>query len=238
MKALFAFSHGTKHFLILPLAHGNLNNFCQTITPSQENLRFLLEQCLCIADGLENIHEYNAKRLRADDKIVMGRHGDIKPQNILWFNHPSTEENRLEENRLVLSDFTLMRFHTQGANDETTLRDIGGTQTYRAPETDVWPRRHVSQKYDIWSLGCVFLEFISCYILGYEATHGEYFGATNRQDQNFRRMRQMDDYNEWNFSEDKYFIRSREHAFEAQVKNSVKVVSRHVPTHYQSILVL
>jgi serine/threonine protein kinase len=38
--------------------------------------------------------------------------------------------------------------------------------TYRAPEYDV--AKMVSQSYDIWTLGCVVLEFITWYLLGWE----------------------------------------------------------------------
>lgn len=218
MKALFAFSHGWKHFLVLPLAEGSLERFWQSKTPLSQNPLFLLKQCLGIAEGLRKIHDCNDIGSNTRRKIIMGRHGDIKPQNILWFKDAS-----MEGNRLVLSDFTLVRFHPQGANEETTLSDIGGTQTYRAPETDVRPRRHVSPRYDVWSLGCVFLELISCYLLGYHGTHAAYLS--------FKWTRIMEDYHEWETFEDKYFILSGEQIvgdtqkFGAKVKSSVKDVS-------------
>lgn len=224
MKALFAFSHGDKHFIALPLAKGSLETFWQSGTALSQDPKFILQQCFLITDGLQNIHEYNDNRTDASHKIIMGRHGDIKPRNILWFENASTEENRL-----VLSDFTLVRFHLQGTNEETTLSDIGGTQTYRAPEKDVRPRRHVSPKYDVWSLGCVFLEIISCYLVGYVNT---YAGCLS-----FQGIRKREDLKRWEVSEDKYFIWCREQAvddkerFGAKVKGSVRDVSWQWPIY-------
>lgn len=231
MKVLSAFSHGWKYCLILPLAKGNLETLWRTITPSPWNLMFLIEQCYGIAQGLQRIHNHNAyaSGFNRRDKVFMGRHGDIKPQNILWYSNSFSED---EEDRLVLSDFTLMRFHAEGSSNCTTLRDIGGTHTYRAPETDVSPMKHVSPQYDVWSLGCVFLEFISCYLLGYDATRGNHFSTVDgRNHLSFKVMRQMDDDNERTFLGDKYFNRSRKdypdnrETLGAEVKTSVGQVS-------------
>ncbi|KAL1877485.1 hypothetical protein Daus18300_002472 [Diaporthe australafricana] len=231
MNVLFAFSYGSRHFLILPLAQGSLDKFWRKIDSLPRDPLFLIEQCHGISEGLQNIHDCNARLSGHNRKMVMGRHGDIKPHNILWFVDHSTTGG----NRFVLSDFTLMRFHAEGANEETTLRDIGGTQTYRAPEKDIRPRGHVSPEYDVWSLGCVFLEFASCYLLGHQATYGERFMAADGQHfHSFKSVRQMDDYKEWMFPEDKYFVLSREKSadgqerFVAEIKISVKQMSREI----------
>lgn len=110
------------------------------------------------------------------------RHGDIKPDNILHFHSdsyfysveggdekdwaPDDNGNRaqtqISDGILVLADFGVSKQH----HDPTNIR-IGKTFTkattasYQAPETDDiaadLPR---SRRYDIWSLGCVYLEFI------------------------------------------------------------------------------
>ncbi|KAG5754676.1 hypothetical protein H9Q70_002696 [Fusarium xylarioides] len=57
---------------------------------SLENVLWLAEQCVGLASGLEQIHRYGS--LEQQDgtgdrslKKLYGRHGDIKPENILWY---------------------------------------------------------------------------------------------------------------------------------------------------------
>jgi serine/threonine protein kinase len=89
---------------------------------------------------------------------VTARHGDIKPANILWF---ITKEGIV----LKLSDFGLTRFHREVSQFRMYDRLVG-SRTYRAPECDL--KQPISPMYDMWSLGCVFLEFLSWYMLGFE----------------------------------------------------------------------
>lgn len=82
-----------------------------------------------------------------------GRHGDIKPENILWFQpHGLNSDQSAFEGKLVISDFGLTEFH----RDDTGLVSLMNTATsptYRAPEYDI--SETISQSYDIWTMGCV-----------------------------------------------------------------------------------
>jgi serine/threonine protein kinase len=93
-----------------------------------------------------------------------GRHGDLKPENILWFKNYKDNDHNSFMGVLKISDFGLTRFHKTASTSRTD--PFGISPTYRAPEYDV--RKKVSQSYDVWSLGCVILEFITWYILGSE----------------------------------------------------------------------
>lgn len=42
---------------------------------------------------------------------------------------------------------------------------MGNTPTYRAPELDIM--KDSTPKYDIWSLGCVLLEFVAWFLCGW-----------------------------------------------------------------------
>ncbi|KAJ4295595.1 hypothetical protein N0V90_007608 [Kalmusia sp. IMI 367209] len=44
--------------------------------------------------------------------------------------------------------------------------EFGFTDTYKAPESDI--NKHVSSSYDIWSFGCILLQFAEWYLLGWE----------------------------------------------------------------------
>lgn len=224
IKALAAYSQFGKHFLLFPLAEGNLDKFWREAGPSLQDPLWLLIQCHGLTQALHCIHQYQATKATnssSNGKKLLGRHGDIKPQNILWFKDPSTAGDRL-----VLSDFTLMRFHAQGSNTETTMKRIGGTMTYRAPEVVVTFGKHVSQGYDVWSLGCVFLEFISCHLTGYEATRGQHFkGHDGRDYQSFKTARRMEGSFASRYFEDTFFLYDRGMQ-EAKVKESVGLVSQ------------
>lgn len=220
IKALAAYSQCGKHFLLFPLADGNLDTFWQKAGPSLQDPLRLIKQCHGLTQGLHCIHQYRdikTASTSSDWKRLMGRHGDIKPQNILWFR---------DKDRLVLSDFTLMRFHAEGSNTETTMERIGGTITYRAPEVAVTFNKHVSQGYDVWSLGCVFLEFISCHLIGYNATRGQHFvGDDGRDYQSFDTVRLVEDCSKSGYRENKFFFHN-EVSQEAEVKQSVRLVSQ------------
>lgn len=227
INLLSAYSQGNKYFMIFPWAIGNLDTLWKSVNPRQMDPLWLLEQCYGLTEGLCKIHQYHEDKPgkpSTDGKLCVGRHGDIKPQNILWFKDSSTAAG---VGRLVLSDFTLMRFHNEGSNTVTTVGHIGFTNTYRAPEVAFTSHQYISQKYDVWSIGCVFLEFISWHLVGYNATRGEQFRGDNGQRyRSFMTTRFMEDSRDFNyhFRDDNYF-RFGKSMGETHVKISVRQVS-------------
>jgi serine/threonine protein kinase len=148
---------------------------------------------------------------------VHGRHGDLKPENILWFkSYDSTDQSSFGV--LKISDFGLTRFH--GTRSKSRTESFAVSPTYRPPEYDV--AMMVSQGFDIWSLGCVLLEFVTWYLLGGEGV------------ENFSGERERDDVSE--FRQDVFFnvIRVRgdggEMQLGARAKRSVANVSQSDPT--------
>ncbi|RDW73475.1 hypothetical protein BP6252_07382 [Coleophoma cylindrospora] len=99
---------------------------------------------------------------------------------------------------LKISDFGLMQFHRKRSKSHIDASGVGVSRTYRAPEYDI--AREVSQSYDIWTFGCLILEFITWYLLGWDKVD------------KFSRRRVDDDNSE--FREDVFFnlvkIRSEE----------------------------
>ncbi len=106
-------------------------------------------------DGGVRLQEGGAKLSIKAGEEKYGRHGDIKPENILWFK---------EEEVLKITDFGLGRFHGRDSRSGIDPRKISGTLTYEPPECSL--ARPVSRKYDIWSLGCLFLEFATWLLEG------------------------------------------------------------------------
>jgi serine/threonine protein kinase len=84
-------------------------------------------------------------------------HADIKPENILCF---STDSSGNGPYTLKIADLGLTQPAEDGSLD---ARKIKHTLTYRPPEQDLGNSR-ASLKWDVWCLGCLFLEFITWFI--------------------------------------------------------------------------
>lgn len=225
IRLLMAFTHGDNHFLLFPWASGNLIDLWKRDPLPQRSvskIRWLIDQCSGLAAGLAKLHLNSSwPRDRDGKERQLGRHGDIKPHNILWFDH-FDGPGCVHEDHLVVSDFGLSIFHSSTANTElTTANNVGRSPTYRPPEVDLG-NDPVQQSYDIWSLGCLYLEFISWYLLGYEETKGH--GPNS-----FAKLRIKDD----NSHEDKFFMIYNERleggSHMAVVKPGVKAVSMNSP---------
>lgn len=162
-------------------------------------LNWMAAQCHGIADGLSQIHyhrTFSGKSLLRADSIpklahnkpqspsatevstifhsLFGRHGDIKPENILWFPELQTSTPN-EFGTLKIADFGIVEFSTQRAPQGRRRGSIANSPSYRAPETDL-PYDdgmiRVSSSYDIWALGCVFLEFVTWWFGGWKLVEG------------------------------------------------------------------
>lgn len=200
IKLLLTFRHGEKFYLLFEWADGNLENFWESdaIKPRTSLAeKWAAEQCLGLARAVQRIHSLSTwqKKKRSFptgavyDEPEWGRHGDIKPDNILWF-----KDHEGDHNLLVISDLGLTRYHTQVSRSLVRRSQIDGcTRAYRPPELDMGSA--ISQKYDIWSLGCVFLEFCIWYLQGYDEV------------QSFAVERMLDDKSTIdNMVEDKFFL--------------------------------
>jgi serine/threonine protein kinase len=85
------------------------------------------------------------------------RHGDLKPENILRF---FTDNDTSTLGTLQVADMGLAKRHvvaTENRGTGTSTRF--GTRRYEAPET-ILGNSARSRLYDIWSLGCIILEFV------------------------------------------------------------------------------
>ena len=140
--------------------------------------QWVARQVYGLADGLSRVHyvksrrEHITKGIEAvlddkqehDDKIF-GRHGDIKRDNVLLFQ----SEHR-SEGVLKLSDFGLAVFHSKmskSIEQPGSVRPCG--LAYRAPEAEAeFSDNRMSPRYDIWCLGCLYLDMLTWLLLGSE----------------------------------------------------------------------
>ncbi|KAJ0120690.1 hypothetical protein J7T55_015422 [Diaporthe amygdali] len=152
IKFMTAFTRGHERYLMFEWADGgNLREFWTTNDPilTRVLVRDVILQLHGLADALDKMHSMNY------------RHGDMKPENILRVNTPGQNgSSNLDVGTLKICDMGLSKNHTMA----TRLRDVATvtmftTWRYEPPEAKdedaPWPRR-----YDIWSIGCIILEFI------------------------------------------------------------------------------
>jgi serine/threonine protein kinase len=150
------------------------------------------KQCLGIAEGLSMIHT-SGTSLPADNSNsgthqIHGRHGDLKPENILWFKSYQDTHPSCSLGVLKISDFGLTRFNGTRSKSHVDARGVGMSPTYRAPEYDI--ARQIAQSYDIWTLGCVLLEFATWYLLGWTEVDTFSQERTNNDDIEFKQHRE------------------------------------------------
>lgn len=131
-------------------------------------LRWALAQCEGLAEGLATMHDigYKLSSLpsRPPSRVGYGVHGDIKPENVLWFSDGGHGHFSRGYGVLQLGDYGLTSFSKEPSST-TGFLPKGLTPNYSAPEIEV--NNRVSRASDIWGLGCVYLEFISWLLLGW-----------------------------------------------------------------------
>ncbi|KAI1480139.1 kinase-like domain-containing protein [Daldinia eschscholtzii] len=163
------YKHGSQYCFLFPRAEGDLlDYFEQNPTPKGdlEVIRWLAEQCLRLTEAVDIIHNPPKQDSLQADKRRYGRHGDIKAENILVFK---TEK---KEDVLVLSDFGLGSMHHDWSRSNIPNRDIAATPIFRPPECEM-EGGCISRAFDIWTLGCLFLDLLT-WLLGGEDLRQEF----------------------------------------------------------------
>ena len=191
---LATFEYNRGFFLIFPLAESDLQRFwkrSKTCTNTNTG-RWVIEQSLGIASALYKIHRYETfprtstlyksahtrKSTLATQELasilegqggnperrLFGRHGDIKPNNILLFPERNSA-NAL--GTLKITDFGIAQFSTENMRSLKNSEKVACTPTYQSPECVL--NQSISTACDIWALGCLYLEFVLWYLRGYQA---------------------------------------------------------------------
>lgn len=152
--------HNSYH-LLFPLAKSDLGSYWQNNPEpgyNSQTARWMLEQCKGISAALKIIHGH---RNNSSQEQQNWRHGDLKPDNILVFVDNFQQKAR---GTLKLADLGLCHIESRSA---IGARQVGFSPTYAPPEITLATRS--SGASDIWSLGCVFLEFITWLLKGWNS---------------------------------------------------------------------
>lgn len=199
ISLLLTYHYREQYHLLFHWADGNLLDFCKRSYPNPENpirnskfAKWVCGQLLGVVEGLQAIQTYTSDSSHSRN---YGRHGDLKPENILWFKGSHSDQSSSDDlGSFVISDFGLTTFHRKESKSAVNPETLGRSHTYRPPEYDVL--KEVSQKCDIWSLGCVLLEFLHWYLFGWKGV--EKFQSSRMADGDNPDM-SLDDY--FNFFE-------------------------------------
>ncbi|KAI1503338.1 kinase-like domain-containing protein [Biscogniauxia marginata] len=154
LLASYTFGRNNYSFLF-PCADCTLEDFWRKNEPERnaESIKWISSQLLGIIRAVEVIHEPKHLHAREDEKRY-GRHGDIKPDNILCYGVKGSSHKRL-----VVTDLGLSSIHRY---DSRTYKPEEGKRippNYRPPECDEKiDKGEVSRNFDIWTLGCLFME--------------------------------------------------------------------------------
>ncbi|KAI8941650.1 hypothetical protein NX059_002863 [Plenodomus lindquistii] len=187
-----AIRRGESRYFMFPWAEGgNLRDLWATMqnqAPSPELVRWALLQIKGLADALVAMHhsestlvvgvgpnpqrngvqipavqvfDENDEETPAVNKKNI-RHGDLKPENLLIFD---VEQNG--QGTLKIADMGLAKQHIEMTGERkfpTSTRY--GTVRYEPPEAARNTLAARSRLYDIWSMGCIVLEFIIWILYG------------------------------------------------------------------------
>lgn len=178
VKLLTTFRHGRTYSLLFPWAECDLLDYWQRHPGHREKSRPLIawvaHQCHGLLDALHWIHNPSSTVLDPNDQLY-GRHGDIKPENILWYKQNADGPHPLASGELVFTDFGLSALNHNKSRSNVKNGDFHHTTTYAPPES-VLPDNFISRSIDIWALGCVYLEFVT-WVVGGPSLVGKFQGA-------------------------------------------------------------
>ncbi|CAI6338060.1 unnamed protein product [Periconia digitata] len=175
-KCLSSFTLGENYYMFYELASGDLEKFICThpVASSEPGLTpsWLAQQLAGLAAALRVVHNPRDTTSRTSNTLGVPQSGkdktgyihDIKPDNILVFQYPGNL------NWLRLSDFSCAKVNelneTVSGNRRSHKTDNrAGTPSYRAPEQR---KGSTSRPYDLWSIGCVYLEILVWFTEHYE----------------------------------------------------------------------
>jgi serine/threonine protein kinase len=156
-----------EYYFLFPFAESDLDRYWTLHTNwdavrspdpdcQYDTIQWISKQIFKMVEALEHIHNLD-KTLSVDKRF--GRHGDLKPENVLWYRSPEDPKGFL-----VIADLGLAVCNSEHSRSGIPSHTVARTPNYRSPECDLEDGK-ISRSYDIWTLGCLLLEMV-CWILG------------------------------------------------------------------------
>lgn len=180
-----------KFYLMFPYANGNLRGFWHSKNPHSGDPLYVTysswvaRQCRGLVAALHILHDL--RKVSVGDSSAEpdqsdryhGIHGDIKPENLLWYeNWNGYADAHHNLGVIQLADFGITTVH--GPETVSEVKVKAHTKTYSPPEVELGYT--VGRSFDIWGLGCVFLEFLLWLIKGNaRKTTDEFLNARKKE---------------------------------------------------------
>ena len=159
------------HYILYPKAAFNLRDFMQRYARaplSRSGVLWFLNQLEGLASAIKHVHNLKqpTNTNRHPKAALTGCHYDIKAENILVF-----EQIPKHHPIFKISDFGVGVFNKakDPGQDSELTQEAKGTRRYFAPE---WDSKKVSRPFDMWALGCVFLELMVWQFGFFESSYG------------------------------------------------------------------
>lgn len=202
VKILATFTRCEENFLVFPWATHNLNMYWRTAsdTGNVELVRWICCQAWLLVEDISRIHDVPEDPEIPEHKRLYGRHGDLKPANILWY--------RSQEGfgKLLIADMGLSKtsrfeskFYYIGEDEE--FDNPCFIPRYRPPEVD-YSNDLMGRTFDIWALGCIFLEMLSWLHGGPTRLQDMEIDLLNSSSQDDRHAHRSTAYYEWVYVRD------------------------------------
>lgn len=147
--------------MLFPLAQTNLADYFANHPAQSLSKKYalgILDQLINLADGVNHIHRLRGSPTSGSDSPGatgegdFGYHHDLKPANVLIFS-------KNQEDAWKIADFGNARIYRalRGRSQRTPNLTMG-EETYASPDWQI--QQETSRPYDIWSLGCIYLEVL------------------------------------------------------------------------------
>ncbi|KAL9082441.1 MAG: hypothetical protein Q9165_008893 [Trypethelium subeluteriae] len=169
IKLVKTYKPGEDYNLVFPRAKTNLNKYLRNPDLQPDHYRQgpleqspLWNQLCGITEALDRIHSHGEEasaRNDSEEKKLNGFHFDIKDANMLV----------MDNGTWAITDFGQAVFKDVERDGTTSrvLKNQGGTDAYASPELNDSSER-LERSYDIFSLGCIFLEVLAFIERGHE----------------------------------------------------------------------
>lgn len=176
IQRIAAITRGRQRYLMFLWADGgNLRDFWSNRPKPEMTAKLvkdIIEQLRGMAEALQKLHTYKGG--------YHYRHGDIKPENIL--NFPVADKSLV--GLFKISDLGSAKHHSVATRlRERTRGKAYATTVYQPPESITNSLKASSRLYDIWSMGCVALEFMVWVLYGFEELKNFNASIVGKQDE-------------------------------------------------------
>jgi serine/threonine protein kinase len=165
ITALSAFRQAGKLNFIFPYARSDFERHKEFSNPPQGRggALWIAAQLEGLIGAIDTMHNPKHLHRHLDPTAIKKycRHSDIKCDNVLCFRKAGTKDEVI----LVISDFGLSEINSDKSRSNIPNQKVPPVPGYRPPECDI-EGGTISRAFDIWTIGCLFLELVTWFLGG------------------------------------------------------------------------